>query len=363
VTIKKTKNGYVIDFTVEHQRYRETIPAPHSKTIEKKLSDQEAIYKMAITISDKSYLDRYPNSKILCKAFASDTDSLTIDHYSKIWFLRYQDNWTKSTIRGYTEKYNGHIKPNFGHLTLKGFTPSHYHDWTKTKKIAGKVQKLSGKSINHIRSILNLIFEEAFIDNVINENPIKRTKRAKVIKKEPEPFTKDEVTKILNALESPYKEFYQFALWTGMRTGELIGLRWQDIDITSGLAHIRTSITNREEKAPKTRGSIRRIELHPNAVSALNSIISSEYYDSFRVFIDPTTRSTYKYADGLRKYIWTPALLKAGVKYRYPYQCRHTFASTMLSKGKNPMWVASQMGHSGLKMINDTYGRWLPSQA
>jgi integrase len=352
MTIKKTKNGYVIDFTVEHQRYRETIPAPHSKTIEKKLYDQEAIYKMAITISDKSYLEKYPNSKILQKAFHCESDAFTIDQYSSIWFKQKQRNWSHTTIRGYSQKYNSYIKPNFGHMRLKDFKASMFDEWASK-------QTLSGKSINEARNVIHQIFKRAFFDGVIDSNTAERIERYKQDHKEPEPFTKAEIAKILKALETPYREFFQFAIWTGLRTGELLGLRWQDIDLDNGLAHIRTNITQGKEKAPKTKGSIRKIELLPEAIDALNLILNSEFYDNYRVFIDPKTKTTYKYADGLRKYIWKPALILANVKYRYPYQCRHTFASMMLSQGKNPMWVASQMGHADWGMIRKTYGRWI----
>lgn len=59
--------------------------------------------------------------------------------------------------------------------------------------------------------------------------------------------------------------------------------------------------------------------------------------------------------------MWTPALKKAGVRYRRPYQTRHTYASMMLSAGEHPMWVARQMGHSDWTMIARVYGRWMPS--
>ncbi|MEP0357053.1 tyrosine-type recombinase/integrase [Paraglaciecola sp.] len=352
MTIKKTEKGYVIDFTIEHQRYRETIPAPHSKTIEKKLGDQEAIYKMAITINDKSYLNKYPNSKILQKAFRCESDLFTIDQYSSIWFQQKQRNWSHTTIRGYSQKYNSYIKPNFGHMRLKDFKASMFDEWASK-------QSLSGKSINEARNVIHQIFKRAFFDGVIDSNPAERIERYKQDHKEPEPFTKNEITKILAALETPYRQFFQFAIWTGLRTGELLGLRWQDIDLDNGLAHIRTNITQGKEKEPKTKGSIRKVELLPGAIEALKSIINSKYYDNYRVFVDPKTKTTYKYADGLRKYIWIPALKAAGVKYRYPYQCRHTFASTMLSQGRNPMWVASQMGHADWGMIRKTYGRWI----
>lgn len=58
---------------------------------------------------------------------------------------------------------------------------------------------------------------------------------------------------------------------------------------------------------------------------------------------------------------WQTVLRKAGIRYRNPYQTRHTYASLLLSVGENPMWVASQMGHADWGMIRKRYGRWIPS--
>jgi integrase len=352
MAVKEVKNGYVMDFTVEHKRYRETIPAPHSKTIEKKLSAQEVIYKMAITISDKSYLDKYPNSKILQKAFQCESDTFTIDQYSSIWFGRYQDNWSHTTIRGYIQKYNSHIKLNFGALTLREFTPSIYHDWVKQ-------QNLAGKTINHIRSILNQIFKEAFLDDVIDFNPIEKTRRSKVIPKEPEPFNLAEMNKILAALEEPYRQYFQLAFYTGMRTGELLALRWEDVNFDTRKIHVRKSISHGIEKEPKTRSSNRNMDMHENAYTALQILRKDHYKDKSRIFIDPKTGSVYKNAEGLNKYIWKNAIKLSNVRKRCPYTTRHTYASMMLSEGRNPMWVASQMGHSDWGEIRKTYGRWI----
>lgn len=144
-----------------------------------------------------------------------------------------------------------------------------------------------------------------------------------------------------------------------MRTGELLAIRWQDVDLENKVAHIRVNITAGKEKEPKTKGSIRTIELNSQAIDALYKIKHSKFYDSFRVFIDPHNGKHYQNGDGLRKYIWKPALVKSKIKYRYPYQCRHTYASMMLTSGRNPMWVASQIGHSDWGMIRKTYGRWI----
>ena len=216
---------------------------------------------------------------------------------------------------------------------------------------------LSGKSINEVRNVVQQIFNRAIIDEIIEKNPTLSIQRYKQETKEPKPFNNKEINAILSELESPHKEFFQFAFYTGLRTGELLAIRWQDVDLKKNVAHIRVNLTSGVEKVPKTSGSIRTVDLHEKAIIALRSIKKSQYIDSNRIFIDPRTMKEYKYADGLRKYVWKPTLERLKIEYRYPYQCRHTYASMMLSEGKNPMWVARQMGHSDWGMIRKVYGR------
>ncbi|OFC70088.1 hypothetical protein BFC18_15230 [Alteromonas confluentis] len=340
-----------MDFTLGHQRYRETIPAPQNKAALKRIEEQEAVYKFAISMNDKSIADRFPSSKIIQKAFDSGCN-YTIDDYSSIWFKQKQRNWSHTTIRGYSQKYNTYIKPNWGHLLLTEFKASMFDEWASESL-------LSGKSINETRNVLQQIYNRAVLDEVLEKNPASLIERYKQIQKEPKPFTQTEIARILNELTTPYREFFQFAFFTGLRTGELLGLRWEDIDLIRGVAHIRVNLTGGIEKPPKTKGSIRTIELDPRAIVALTNIRETIYSGLERVFIDPRTMKGYKYADGLRKYIWKPTLEKLNISYRYPYQCRHTYASMMLSSGKNPMWVANQMGHSDWGMIRRIYGRWI----
>lgn len=329
MSVKEVNGGYVIDFTLNHERYRETIPAPHNKTASKRIEEQEAIYKMAISLNDKAIASRFPNSKIIQKAFDTGCN-FTINDYSNIWFKQKQRNWSHTTVRGYSQKYNSYIKPNWGDLLLTEFKASMFDEWASESM-------LSGKSINETRNVLNQIFKRAYFDDVIYFNPVKRIERYKQNYTEPNPFSKSEIDGILRNLASPFKEFYKFAFYTGLRTGELIAIRWQDVCLEKRVAHIRLNITAGIEKEPKTRGSIRTIELNQYAVDALTSISNSFFFDPYRVFVEPRTMQVYKNADSLRKYVWKPAIDKAKIIYRYPYQTRHTFASMMLSQGKNPM--------------------------
>jgi integrase len=78
------------------------------------------------------------------------------------------------------------------------------------------------------------------------------------------------------------------------------------------------------------------------------------------VFLNPSTGNPWVGDGQIRKTAWKPALHRASVRYRYPYQTRHTFASMLLTASENPAWMAKQMGHKDWGMIRRVYARWLP---
>jgi integrase len=78
------------------------------------------------------------------------------------------------------------------------------------------------------------------------------------------------------------------------------------------------------------------------------------------VFQNPRTLERWTGDQPIRKTLWAHALKRAEVRYRNPYQTRHTYASMMLSAGEHPMWVAQQMGHADWGMIRRIYGKWIP---
>ena len=116
-----------------------------------------------------------------------------------------------------------------------------------------------------------------------------------------------------------------------------------------------------DQKITKTKSSNRTLELTPQAEEALKSQIQFTKELGHWVFHDPKHNNRWKNENPMRRRVWIPTLERAGVEYRNPYQTRHTYASTMLSQGENPMWVAQQMGHSDWGMIRKVYGRWIPT--
>lgn len=97
------------------------------------------------------------------------------------------------------------------------------------------------------------------------------------------------------------------------------------------------------------------------AMEALKAQKAHTFLADAEVFQNPRTLERWAGDGPIRKTMWVPAMKKAGVRYRRPYQTRHTYASMMLSAGEHPMWVAKQMGHTDWTMIARVYGRWMPS--
>lgn len=120
------------------------------------------------------------------------------------------------------------------------------------------------------------------------------------------------------------------------------------------------TLVNKNIKQPKTKAGEREVKLFPPAIEALQNQKQFTFLENKRVFHNPQTNKAWETDAQIRRTLWIPALKQAGVAYRNPYQTRHTYASTLLSVGENPLWVAKQMGHKDWGMIRRVYGRWIP---
>jgi integrase len=158
------------------------------------------------------------------------------------------------------------------------------------------------------------------------------------------------------------RNFIQFAFWTGMRTSELVALNWGDIDFVRGVVKVTRAITQKSKEAEgtKTAAGRREIKLLQPALEALQLQKQHTWLKGEEIFQNPQSCIRWTGDQAIRKTLWAWALKRGGVRYRKPYQTRHTYASMMLSAGEHPMWVAKQMGHKDWTMIARVYGRWMP---
>jgi integrase len=152
------------------------------------------------------------------------------------------------------------------------------------------------------------------------------------------------------------------AIFTGLRTSELIGAKWTDLDWSAPVPTlmIRRSYTKLDaEHLTKTRGSTRAVDLRPQAARAIKEQQAASRLKSEYIFCNATGGPLDR--DNLLNRVWYPAVTRAGLRARNPYQTRHTFATLALSAGEDLGWVAKQMGHSSTKMIVEHYYRFIPN--
>ena len=143
-----------------------------------------------------------------------------------------------------------------------------------------------------------------------------------------------------------------------------MALDWGDIDWIRNEVHVTRAMTQDAKgkaEVTKTISGKRSIKLLGPALEALNAQKTFTFLAGLEVFQNPRTSERWTGDQPIRKTLWAHALKKAGVRYRRPYQTRHTYASMMLSAGEHPMWVAQQMGHANWAMISQVYGRWMPT--
>ncbi|TRO20925.1 site-specific integrase [Ectopseudomonas mendocina] len=178
-----------------------------------------------------------------------------------------------------------------------------------------------------------------------------------------DPFSMAEQAAILAAAPKDRRPQIQFALWTGLRPSELIALEWGDIDWIGNEIRIVRAKTRAasEPESPKTTSGRRSVKLLAPAREALLQQKAATFLAGGRIFTNPVSGAPWDHSEQIRKLLWAPVMKKSGVRYRRPYQTRHTYASMMLSAGEHPMWVAKQMGHKDWTMIARVYGRWMPS--
>ncbi len=212
--------------------------------------------------------------------------------------------------------------------------------------------------------------DEAVTDGVLQINPVSLVTASRYQEKKStseseyivDPMSPDETNSIYQSCRySEWVNTFRFAFNTGVRPSELCALRWVGIDFVSNTAHVQNASVVGVIKGTKTKAGTRKVELNDEALRSLQEQKQHTFMRSEYIFSDPKTGKPWASADAIRKKAWVPVLKKAGIRYRNPYQTRHTFATRHISQGVNLFWLAGQMGHKGPEMLFRHYGSYLQS--
>ncbi|MEN5032921.1 DUF3596 domain-containing protein [Pseudomonas sp. Ps21-P2] len=349
-----------ITFMYRGVRCRERITLKPTATNLKKAEQHKAAIEHAISIGTFDYSVTFPGSARSAK-FAPEASHETLNGFLTRWLEAKRKHIASSTFDGYRKLVDLRLIPALGDHMLVDLKRKTVRDWLDTLRV-------SNKTLSNIQSCLRSALNDAAEEELVDVNPLAgwtySRKEAPPKEDDVDPFSPEEQQAVLGALSGQARNMMQFALWTGLRTSELVALDWGDIDwLREEVTVVRamTQAAKGRAEPTKTAAGRRSVKLLRPAMEALKAQKVHTFLADAEVFQNPRTLQRWAGDGPIRKTMWVPAMKRAGVRYRRPYQTRHTYASMMLSAGEHPMWVAKQMGHTDWTMIARVYGRWMPS--
>lgn len=276
------------------------------------------------------------------------------------WFSEFKVGWRKTyatTVRGILDQ---HLLPRFGAVAIGSVTRAHILEFrSHLASIRGRRPgtKLSPARINTVMLILRQILQEA-ADRYEFTMPMGRLRPLKIPKSDVQPFSLEQVQTIIRTVRIDYRQYMTVRFFSGMRSGEIHGLKWRFVDFERRLILVREAIVGGEVEYTKTDSSQRDI------------VMSQMVFDALKAQHQATGQMQYVFCNragepldtnNFTKRVWYPLLRHLGLELRRPYQTRHTAATLWLAAGEAPEWIARQLGHASTEMLFRVYSRFVPN--
>jgi integrase len=300
-----------------------------------------------------------------------DAGTLTVEEYLSRWLAdSVRDTVRSTTFERYEQITRKHIVPEVGRVKIKALTPAHVRGLYRKKLEAG----LSPRTVQYVHVTLHKALKQAVRDGLIPRNATEAVKPPQVRREEIRPLTPEQVKTLFEAAKGDRLEaLYILAVTTGLRQGELLGLKWDDVDMEAGTLQVRRTLITAKGgpviSPPKTKGSRRTVKLSQRALEALRShlarqldeidTVGSLWRENGLIFASEVGEPLDRRA--LTTHRFKPLLGRAGLPQIRFHDLRHTCATLLLSKNVNPKVVSEMLGHSTIAITLDTYSHVLPT--
>lgn len=367
----RSDNGLLfLDFCVDGIRYREQTLLQDSRQNRRRLQALLDKIEAEIKLGTFDYAAHFPNGKHI-DAFAARKAALdfgtsgtlpTLGEWADTWFNENLVRWRSATRESNLGAIEKHLKPRFGDRPISAVTkPDVLAFRGELASLPGKRRDstLTAKTINHIIGVLSMIMAEA-AERYDIDDPCRSIKRLRQKRVDINPFSLDEVQLILSSVRRDFRDYFTVRFFTGVRTGELHGLRWKHIDFARRQILIRETFSKGRWEYTKTDGSQREVDMSSivfDALEARYQAVPPKPDD----LVFPNAKGEPLNVQNVTNRVWYPLLRYLGLEARRPYQCRHTAATLWLASNENPEWIARQLGHTTTEMLFKTYSRYVPN--
>ena len=289
-------------------------------------------------------------------------DIMAYDGYFSDWIHYWLDNFVhprvkNSTYASYKNKVTVHILPKLGNIKLQELKKSDFEELLIEMRV-----QLKASSIKAIFSVIINCLNKALVMNLILENPCVGLEFPKIEKKTVQALSAQDQMKLVKEVETEQKFFsIILALQTGLRIGEICGLKWEDIDFENNILYVNRTI-QRIQNGKEGEHKTKIIEITPKSSNSQRRIPISEGLRKSLIDIKKTSKSEYIVSNKNKPleprtiaYRFQIIRKKIGLESFSFHSLRHSFATRCLEAGGNIAAISSLLGHSSTKMTLDCY--------
>ncbi len=305
--------------------------------------------------------------------------SVTVGDYLADWIPSMSSQVKPSTHLSYSSLVKRQIIPRLGAIALQDLKACHLRRLYSALaqeggRKDGEPGGLSCRTIRYIHAVLQLALRDAVTDGLVQRNVALLVRPPKLVQEEMKHWTPPEAQQFLtHAEQDRLWAAWALALCTGMRKGEILGLRWKDVDLEAGRLTVNQTLISVAYRpqfgSPKSVAGGRTLDLDSKTVQVLKVHKSRQaeerlawgpaYQDSGLVFTCENGELVHPEAFGRA---FKRLIKKSGVPTIRFHDCRHTSASLALQAGVNILVVSKRLGHASVSFTLDTYGHEMPGQ-
>ena len=275
-----------------------------------------------------------------------------------------------STLSQYQYLFKLHIIPALGQVEVAKLGVEAIQSLKADKLRSG----LAPQTVKHMTRLIRQMLNHAIDWGYIRKNPAQKVQDPKIPKREMDCFTPEEVRVLLNQVPAKWFPFFLIAVTTGLRSGELLAMKWQNLDKQNNQYVVKETLTRKRELQEvgfaevKTQGSAQPVDVTPMCLKALETHKQNQAEEKLKAgasytdydLIFSTAKGTPLDAKNVVNRVFHPTLAEAGLKRIRFHDLRHTTASIMIAQGENPKYIQKQMRHASIEITFDRYGHLFP---